>query len=91
MLKNKFSKISTFIPVYFRAMKDKNTPILAKFLGFFAIAYAVMPADIIADAIPFLGILDDAIVLPFIIYVTSKMIPDSVMNKEKKEYLEESK
>ncbi|WP_245943475.1 hypothetical protein [Anaerococcus octavius] len=33
--------------------------------------------------IPFLGILDDAIVLPFLICITSKMIPDSVMDKEK--------
>ncbi|MDY3006442.1 YkvA family protein [Anaerococcus porci] len=81
MLKNNFSKISTFIPVYFRAMRDKNTPKLAKFLGLFAIAYAIMPADLIADTIPFLGILDDAIVLPFLIYVTSKMIPDSIMNR----------
>ena len=42
-----------------------------------------MPADLIIDMIPFLGILDDAIVLPFLIYITSKMIPDSVMDKEK--------
>jgi hypothetical protein len=42
-----------------------------------------MPADLINDMIPFLGILDDAIVLPFLIYITSKMIPDSVMDKEK--------
>ena len=47
-----------------------------------------MPADLIKDMIPFLGILDDAIVLPFLIYITSKMIPDSVMDKEKIEYVE---
>ena len=47
-----------------------------------------MPADLIKDMIPFLGILDDAIVLTFIIYITSKMIPDSVMDKEKIEYVE---
>lgn len=47
-----------------------------------------MPADLINDMISFLGILDDAIVLPFLIYITSKMIPDSVMDKEKIEYVE---
>lgn len=88
---NKFSKIKNFIPVYFRAMKDKNTPKLAKILGLGAILYAVMPADFVNDMIPFLGILDDAIVLPFLIYVTSKMIPDSIMQKEKFEYIEENK
>ena len=91
IMKNKFSKITNFIPVYFRAMKDKNTPKLAKLLGLGAILYAIMPADLINDMIPFLGILDDAIVLPFLIYITSKMIPDSVMNKEKLEYIEENK
>ena len=50
-----------------------------------------MPADLINDMIPFLGILDYAIVLPFLIYITSKMIPDSVMDKEKIEYVEENK
>ena len=50
-----------------------------------------MPADLINDMIPFLGILDDAIVLAFLIYITSKMIPDSVMDKEKIEYVEENK
>lgn len=88
---NKFSKIKNFIPVYFRAMKDKNTPKLAKILGLGAILYAVMPADFVNDMIPFLGILDDAIVLPFLIYVTSKMIPGYVMEKEKIEYVEENK
>lgn len=88
---NKFTKIKNFIPVYFKAMRNKETPKLAKFLGLGAIAYAIIPADIINDVIPAIGILDDAIVLPFLIYVTSKMIPDSIMQKEKVEYIEENK
>lgn len=88
---NKFLKIKNFIPVYFKAMRNKETPKLAKFLGLGAIAYAIIPADIINDVIPAIGILDDAIVLPFLIYVTSKMIPDSIMQKEKFEYIEENK
>lgn len=50
-----------------------------------------MPAYLIKDMIPFLGILDYAIVLSFLFYITSKMIPDSVMDKEKIEYIEENK
>ncbi len=88
---NKFLKIKNFIPVYFKAMRNKETPKLAKILGLGAILYAVMPADFVNDMIPFFGILDDAIVLPFLIYVTSKMIPDSIMQKEKVEYIEENK
>lgn len=60
-------------------------------MGLGAILFAVMPADLINYMIPFLGILEDAIALPFLIYITSKMIPDSVMDKEKIEYVEENK
>lgn len=88
-MKNKFSNIIKFLPIYFRAMRDKNTPKLAKILGLLAIFYAIMPADMINDMIPFLGILDDAIVLPFLIYLTSKMIPKSVMEKEKIQYMDQ--
>lgn len=83
MLKNEFSKILKFIPRYSIALKDKDTPKLAKFLGLLAILYAIVPTDLISDAIPFLGLLDDAIVLPFLIYITTKLIPDSIMTKVK--------
>lgn len=86
---NKLMKIKNFIPMYFRAMKNKNTPVMAKLMGIFAIVYAILPADMIPDVIPFLGILDDAIVLPFLIYLASKMIPDEVMDKEKAVVIEE--
>ncbi len=88
-MKNKFSNIIKFLPIYFRAMRDKDTPKLAKILGLLAIFYAIIPADMINDMIPFLGILDDAIVLPFLIYLTSKMIPKSVMEKEKIQYMDQ--
>lgn len=88
-MKNKFSNIMKFLPIYFMAMRDKNTPKLAKILGLLAIFYAIIPADMINDMIPFLGILDDAIVLPFLIYLTSKMIPKSVMEKEKIQYMDQ--
>lgn len=88
-MKNKFSNIIKFLPIYFRAMRDKNTPKLAKILGLLAIFYAIIPADMINDMIPFLGILDDAIVLPFLVYLTSKMIPKSVMEKEKIQYMDQ--
>lgn len=83
MLKNEFSKILKFIPRYSIALKDKDTPKLAKFLGLLAILYAIVPTDLISDAIPFLGLLDDAIVLPFLIYITTKLMPDSIMTKVK--------
>ena len=80
---NKLIKIKNFIPMYFKAMRNKNTPNAAKFLGILAIAYAILPADMIPDAIPILGILDDATILPLLIYLTTKMIPEDIYNEEK--------
>lgn len=85
---NKLIKIKNFIPTYLKAMKNKNTPLAAKLLGIFAIVYALAPSDMIPDIIPFLGILDDAIVLPFLIYLTSKMIPEDVYEEKEYEIIE---
>ncbi len=80
---NKLMKIKKFIPIYFKAMRNKNTPKAAKFLGILAIAYAILPADVIPDTIPILGVLDDATILPLLIYLTTKMIPEDIYNEEK--------
>lgn len=71
-------KINT-IPLFFKALRNKETPLLAKAMVIVSIAYVIMPADVIADVIPFVGVLDDAIVLPFLIYLASKMIPEEIL------------
>lgn len=50
---NKFNTIRTSIPTFFKALRNKNTPITAKLAVGAAIAYAILPADLVADAIPF--------------------------------------
>lgn len=85
---NKLIKMKNFIPMYFKAMRNKNTPKAAKFLGILAIAYAILPADMIPDTIPILGILDDATILPLLIYLTTKMIPEDIYKKEEVEIIE---
>ncbi|WP_297789849.1 YkvA family protein [uncultured Anaerococcus sp.] len=71
---NKLRKIKNFIPLYFRAMKNKNTPKSAKIVGLIAIIYAILPIDIIPDSLPILGILDDATIFSILIYLAGKMI-----------------
>lgn len=74
-LKDTARKIKKEIPAVFLALKDKDTPILAKILAGITVAYALSPIDFIPDFIPILGYLDDVILLPFLITLTIKFIP----------------
>ncbi len=86
---NKLNRIRTSIPAFFKALKNKNTPVPAKVAVIIAIAYAVMPADMVVDAIPFLGWFDDALVMTVLFSIANKMIPHYVMEKEKSEIIDD--
>jgi uncharacterized membrane protein YkvA (DUF1232 family) len=61
------------------AIRDPRTPWHAKALAIVTVAYAVSPIDLIPDFIPVLGFVDDAILLPALIWLTIKLIPEEVM------------
>ena len=63
--------------------KDKRTPNFVKFLALIIAAYALSPIDLIPDFIPVLGYLDDIIILPVLVMVTIKLIPDEVWQRSK--------
>ena len=80
-LKERAGRLKTDIPAVFLALKDKNTPPLAKIFAFITIAYALSPVDLVPDFIPVLGYLDDLIILPALIALTVKMIPVDVFSR----------
>lgn len=84
-LKARASKLKTDIPALFLALKDKETPILAKIFAGIAVAYALSPIDLIPDFIPVLGYLDDVIILPMLLVITLKFIPKDMIEKYRKE------
>lgn len=61
------------------AARDPRTPLLAKGLIAIAVAYAVSPIDPIPDVIPGLGYLDEVLLLPAIVGLALRLIPDEVM------------
>ena len=61
------------------ARKHPATPLLAKVLAVVVVAYALSPIDLIPDFIPVLGYLDDVILLPILIWLTVRLIPEQVM------------
>ena len=61
------------------AGKHPHTPWIAKALGVFVVAYALSPIDLIPDFIPVLGYLDDVILLPVLIWLTVRLLPNDVL------------
>ena len=83
-LKERAKKLKTDIPAIFLALKDKETPIIAKIFAGITVAYALSPIDLIPDFIPILGYLDDVILLPAFVALTIKFIPNDILEKKRK-------
>ena len=82
-LKERAKKLKTDIPAIFLALKDKETPIIAKIFAGITVAYALSPIDLIPDFIPVLGYLDDVILLPAFVTLTIKFIPNDILEKNR--------
>ena len=80
-MKERAKKLKKDIPAIFLALKDKDTPVIAKIFAGITIAYALSPLDLIPDFIPVLGYLDDVILLPVLIALTLRFIPEDVMER----------
>ena len=61
------------------AYRLPETPKLAKALCVFVVAYALSPIDLIPDFIPVLGYLDEALLLPALIWAALRMMPHQVI------------
>ena len=60
------------------AASDPRTPTIVWVIAMVAIGYALSPIDLIPDFIPVLGILDDLILLPCLIWLACKLTPPDV-------------
>lgn len=67
------------IALLYLAYRHKLTPWYAKLLALITVGYALSPIDFIPDFIPVLGFLDDAIILPVLIWLSLKLIPQNVI------------
>ncbi len=57
------------------AARHPEVPWPAKAIGLVVVAYALSPIDLIPDFIPILGMLDELIVLPGLIWLAMRLIP----------------
>jgi len=84
-LKERAIKLKTDIPAVFMALQDKETPLISKIFAGITVAYALSPIDLIPDFIPVFGYLDDVILLPMLVAVTIKFIPEDVLERSRKQ------
>jgi uncharacterized membrane protein YkvA (DUF1232 family) len=63
------------------AYRHPGTPWFAKALAAFVVAYALSPIDLIPDFIPVLGYVDDALLLPALIWLNIRLIPAPVLEE----------
>jgi uncharacterized membrane protein YkvA (DUF1232 family) len=81
--RNLFLKFKKELQLYRNILADSRTPRLTKVLLGSAVAYAVTPVDLIPDFIPVLGYLDDAIIIPVLIFLALKTIPRSLLEEHR--------
>lgn len=85
MLKEKIQKtaaqLKIDIPAVWLVLKDKETPLLPKIIAGITIAYALSPVDLIPDFIPVIGYLDDLLIIPFLVSLVIKLIPEEKFNQ----------
>lgn len=80
-LRERAANLKRDIPAVFLALKSQKTPIFAKFLAAVTVAYALSPIDLIPDFIPVLGYLDDVLLLPGLVALTLRLIPEEVLTE----------
>ena len=68
------------VSLYYCAM-DPITPLAAKGIAFGALAYFILPTDIVVDLIPMFGLMDDAGVIAAAIGALASQITDEHRNQ----------
>ncbi len=69
--------------VLYFAIRDKKTPIAAKLLALLSLLYLLSPIDLIPDFIPFIGYLDDLIIVPLLLHLSFILLPASVVSSSR--------
>lgn len=75
--------------VYRAVAADPRTPRLARWLLLAALAYVLMPFDLIPDWIPVLGHVDDVVIVPGLVYLALRLVPREVVTEHRARLAEE--
>ena len=88
-LRERMRKVREEIPLkamtLYLACGDRETPWYAKLIAGLTAAYAFSPIDLIPDFIPFLGQLDDLVLVPLGIALAWRLVPKHVLARCREE------
>ena len=74
-------QIKQEIKLYQSLLKDNRTPVWTKWLLAAAVGYLLSPIDLIPDWIPIIGHIDDLIIVPLLIMIALKGIPNELIEE----------
>jgi uncharacterized membrane protein YkvA (DUF1232 family) len=77
--------------VYRLISHHPQTPLFAKILLGLAIGYLLLPFDLIPDFIPVIGQLDDLVIVPGLVYLALKLIPEELVHVCRQQIKERAK
>ncbi len=83
-------RLKTELAFYQLVLHHPQTPKMARVLLWLAVGYVLLPFDLIPDFLPIIGQLDDLIIVPGLIYLALKIIPDAIV-RECRAQIKESK
>ena len=83
LFNNKTEALKAEAGALYFAVQDSRTPIVAKVLAVGVVAYALSPVDSIPDFIPFLGWIDDFIIIGLGLRLIKHLIPKAVWEESK--------
>jgi uncharacterized membrane protein YkvA (DUF1232 family) len=70
--------------------RHPSTPTLARWIALAAAAYALSPIDLIPDAVPVLGWLDDLLLVPFLVWLALRLTPPELVEECRRRAAERS-
>ena len=73
------------LQVYRAVMADERTPWPARMLLGAAVGYLILPFDLIPDAIPVLGQLDDLLIVPGLFWLAIRLIPAEILDQARQQ------
>ncbi len=73
------NEIDKKIYAVYTAFKREDTPLYAKLACGMCVWYALSPLDLVPDFVPVLGAVDDILIMPLLMWLAVKLIPEDIM------------